>query len=214
MKRFVLTVAAVLIGAGSLSAQTADRRLSLSMEVRPVSSGGATRSKNSLHMHEGQKLPGYVQTRKNDFSSTRKRGSGVGLDVEVRNFSQLSAEAVVEWYFVGKPVTGQDLFVFDQGSKALTIASGSREIIGAESSELTSTVKKHLTLRSGYAGGFQNNLPSASVKKSGSKVAGWIVRLIAGSQVLQVRASSPSLETTGRNESQLRLLPRKQAKAD
>lgn len=203
--------AAALVGAGTLSAQSPIRNHSLSMDVRPVSSGGATRSKNSLNIQEGPQYPGYYQTRDQNFSSTRRRGSGVGLAVEVRNLSRSTDQVVVEWYFLGKPARGGDLFVFDFGSRPLSVASASREIVEIESEKLTSTVERTLNFRSGYDGGPQNNLPSASVKKSGSKAAGWIVRLMAENQVLQVRASSPSLERLGQDGEQLRRLSGKPA---
>lgn len=211
MKGIILMFAAAVVGAGTLPAQSPGRKHSLSMDVRPISSGGATRSKSNLNIHEGQQYPGYYQTQDQNFSSTRKRGSGVGLAVEVRNLSRFTDQVELEWYFLGKPARGGDLFVFDLGSRPLSVGSASREIVEIESDRLTSTVEKTLNFRSGYDGGFQNNLPSASVKKSGSKVAGWIVRLMADNQVLQVRASSPSLERLGQDGEQLLRLSGKSA---
>lgn len=208
IKRVLFTILAVLVGAGASFAQTPSRTHSLSLDVRPVSSGGATRSRNNLKIQESPRLPGFDQLRNESFSASRTRGSGVGLDLEVKNFSRQNDEATLEWYFVGKQVTGGSFFVFDQGSQKVQIRAGSREIVEIQSKELTSTVEKNLERRSGYVRGTLTNESSASVKRSGYKAAGWIVRLMADGQLLQVRASAPSLDTIGKNESQLGQLPR------
>jgi hypothetical protein len=137
----------------------------------------------------------------------RQKGSGVGLEVNVRNFRQGADEAQVQWYFLGKPVGGGEMFVFDEGVKTVTFNGPGGSSLPIESAELTSTVEKAASLRSGYADP-RHNLPEARVSKSGSKVAGWIIRLLAGDEVLQVRASTPSLEALGRNTAQLQALER------
>jgi hypothetical protein len=86
------------------SAQAAKH--SMSMDVRTVSSGGATRTSNNLQIRDGQKIPGYHQTKDQNYSLKRQKASGVGLEVNVRNFRQGDAEAKVEWYFLGSRSTG------------------------------------------------------------------------------------------------------------
>jgi hypothetical protein len=99
------------------------------------------------------------------------------------------------------------MFVFDEGTKMVTFTGPGGSSLPIDSAQLTSTVEKAASLRSGYADP-RHNAPVAKVSKSGSKVAGWIVRLVAGEEVLQVRASTPSLETLGRNAAQLQALAR------
>jgi hypothetical protein len=180
---------------------------SMSMDVRTVSSGGATRTSNNLQIRNGEKIPGHYQTRDQNYLMKRQKGSGVGLEVNVRNFRQGADEAQVQWYFLGKPVGGGEMFVFDEGVKTVTFNGPGGSSLPIESAELTSTVEKAASLRSGYADP-RHNLPEARVSKSGSKVAGWIIRLLAGDEVLQVRASTPSLEALGRNTAQLQALER------
>lgn len=204
----VLSTWVVLVCASFLIASAAGADHSLSIDVRPVSSGGATRTSSELKVDQGRKKSG-LKARDQKYSTTRERGSGIGLDVEVRNLRHQPDTATVEWYLFARSLDGGDPFIFDRGSEVVTIGAASREFVNIDSIELTGTIQKNLTLRAGKSGGVQNSGSAASVKKSGSKVAGWIVRLVADQRVLQVRASSPSLEAIGKDASQLRSLAKK-----
>ncbi|MDQ3621691.1 MAG: hypothetical protein M3463_04265 [Verrucomicrobiota bacterium] len=163
------------------------------------SSGGATKSSNALKLSESDKIQGFQQRKDSNFSDVRTKRSGVGLQVEVRNLSAQADAATLEWFFLAKQVEGKpganDAYIFNHGSQAITIAGGTRQIVPVESPDLESKVEKKLTLRSGYRDQ-EDNLPSGSVRKSGSKLSGWIVRLVAnwpgvaGSRVEPVSRSS------------------------
>jgi hypothetical protein len=197
----------VLAGAGPLSAQSPPSNHSLSMEVRPVSSGGTTRTSNNLYARKKDDPGTAYQPRYSYYSSVRIRESHVGLQIEVRNFGRQKTEAVIEWYFIGKPAAGNNLFVFDQGSKTVEVPAAHREIVQVKSKEVTNTTE---TKRRRYT--FWDDPDEgrrySNIRKSGYKVAGWITRLTVDGKVMQVRGSTPSIETIGRSETELRRLPR------
>jgi hypothetical protein len=138
----------------------------------------------------------------------RSQASGVGLDVEVRNLARNQDGATVEWYIFGKSVDGRQQFIFDQGKQPVTIPPAGSETVAIDSKSLVSNVDRQITQRTGYVDGTRATATAASTTRSGSKVAGWVVRLVADDQVLQVRASSPSLEAIGKNSAALTDYPR------
>ncbi len=183
---------------------------SLSFDAAVTGTGGASNASTGLHENLGGKPlgGGWSTSEQQDFSSNRKRNSGISLSVSVRNLAPTADQAKLEWYFIGKPVEKENEFIFDSGSKEVALQGGGTQTIPLESKELASHEEKKLHIDKGVANG-RAIPPSASTKKTGSKVAGWMLRLVADGQVLQVRASSPVLESLGRNDAQLASFPRK-----
>lgn len=183
-------------------------RRSLSIEVTPVSSGGTTRSSNGTRPREADSSSGYYSGR----NFVRTKSSKVGLEVEVRNLGNRYETATLEWFFFGKPVTKGEPFIFDQGSKTVTLNGFDIQEMRVESTEVSNTVRKRS--RSRYSRTSWYGRGSSNVTKSGHKLAGWIVRLVADGTVLQVRSSSPSLEEAGRRSDGLSSFPRGVASGD
>lgn len=195
------------MSSGALSAQSPTRKGSLSMEVRAVSSGGTTRSSHNLYARKPDDEPHSYRPRYSYYSSVRSRGSHVGLQIEIRNLGRQDHEAVLEWFFIGKSAGGDGIFVFDQGSKVVAVPSAHRELVELKSKEITSMIERKRS-RYTFWDESDGSRRYSGVRLSGYKASGWIVRLTSGGQLLEARASSPSLETIARDESQLRRLPR------
>ena len=103
------------------------------------------------------------------------------LAITVRNMSQLPGEFEIEWYFFGKPANGTGRFVYDKGSKKISVPPGAFQKLPVESKELSAN-----TIRDYYWYGYTYS--------SGDKADGWVIRAKVGDEVIRVKASNPLLE--------------------
>jgi hypothetical protein len=120
-----------------------------------------------------------------NYSQTKT--SSRDLNITVRNMSQLPGEFEIEWYFFGKPAGGTGRFLYDKGSKKMTVAPGAFEKLPVESKELSN----HM-IRDYYWYGYTYT--------SGDRADGWIIRAKVGEEVVRVKASSPILEQLASDE--------------
>ena len=135
------------------------------------------------------------------------------LQVTVRNLAPTPDQAQVEGYFIAQyvghpwpkntPDYVQNLpqeYVFDHAIKPLTIAASSTSSLTLDSVEVRTLVTKFASTSTGYYNpGFTTS--SASTNEVGTKLRGWIVRLVADGKVLGVRASTSSYEETRQGRS-------------
>jgi len=172
MKRLELLF--VLFVGSVLTAQAQDSATSKSVFLDVVESTGNSKTINHWRDISGN----YSQTK----TSSRD------LDLTVRNLSpNLPGDFEVEWYFFGKPASGSGRFLYDKGSKKVTIAPSASEKVPVESKELSAN-----TVRDNYWYGYSYT--------SGDKADGWIIRVKAGGEVVRVKGSSPLLEEAAADE--------------
>lgn len=114
-----------------------------------------------------------------NYSQTKT--SSKELNITVRNMSQLPGEFGIEWYFFGKPAGGTGRFLYDKGSKKISVAPGAFQKVPVESKELSAH-----TVRDYYWYGYTYN--------SGDRADGWVIRAKVGDEVVRVKASNPLLE--------------------
>ncbi len=103
------------------------------------------------------------------------------LNITVRNMSQLPGEFEIEWYFFGKPANGSGRFLYDKGSKKVSMGPGAFQKLPVDSKELSNH-----TVRDYYWYGYTYS--------SGDKADGWVIRAKVGEEVVRVKASNPLLE--------------------
>src|ERR1700744_3531691 len=87
-------LAAQMAGAQSTSTTTH----SLSIDVTVTGTGSANRAHSNFKENLGAVATSGAADQK-DYSSSRKKESAVGLDVEVRNLAPTTDHPTVEWYF-------------------------------------------------------------------------------------------------------------------
>ncbi len=212
MKLPLRPLSVVLIAAltSLAKAQTTPAHHSLSMDVKQTASGGSSSNQNNVKDQPGGQ-PGGPVAEQQHLSSTHEQKTGVSLSVEVRNLAPAADQAKLEYYFFGKPMEKGDQFIFDSGSKDVSVNPAGRQTFDLQSSELEAREERNAHINKGAVKG-KAIQPKTSEKKTGAKVAGWMVRLTADGQVLQVRASSPTFETLGKNDAQLSAFPKEQPK--
>jgi uncharacterized protein DUF4339 len=141
---------------------------SVTLEVKSLTagSGAATTS--------GQ----YVYGSSTTYTKAQK------INIHVRNLKHEPDEVEVEWFFFGKPATGNKRFMYDKGIKKLAIKAGGWEDTQVTSKELESKVY---------------NYDTTNQYKRGQKAEGWIVRVKAGEKIIALQASSATLEDLAKN---------------
>jgi hypothetical protein len=122
-------------------------------------------------------------------SSARTKAETRQLEIAVRNMSgTLPGDFNVEWFFVGRPAAGTRRFLYDKGSRRISLKPGAFEKFEVESKELSNY--RYHSVSSGY------------VYRSGDRADGWIVRVKVGDDVVRTKASSPQLEELEKNKDQ------------
>src|SRR4029079_3559913 len=120
-------------------------------------------------------------------SSAKTKAETRQLDIAVRNMSgTLPGDFKVEWFFVGKPAAGTRRFLYDKGSRQISLKPGAFEKFEVESKQLNNY--RYHSVSSGY------------VYRSGDRADGWIVRVKVGDDVVRSKASSPQLEELEKNK--------------
>ena len=192
---------------------------SLSMEAVPVSRGGES---HVLDEKAASRL-GYEYGHSSNARDKRSDSMTVNtnkesLQVTVRNFGPVPDQAQVEGYFIaqyvghpwpkGTPDYVQNLpqeYVFDHPVKPLAVAASSTGSLTLDSVEVRTLLTKSASTSTGYYNpGFTTS--SASSSEVGTKLRGWIVRLVADGKVLAVRASTSSYEELGKDDARLKAL--------
>ncbi len=193
---------------------------SLSMEAAPVSHGGESRV---LDEKAASRL-GYEYGHSSNARDRRSDSMTVNtnkesLQVTVRNFGAVPDQAQVEGYFIAQyvghpwpkntPDYVQSLpqeYVFDHTLKPLAIAASSSGSLTLDSVEVRTLLTKSASSSTGY---YNSSITtsSASSNEVGTKLRGWIVRLVAADgKVLAVRASTSAYEELGKDNAKLQAL--------
>jgi len=165
MKTVVVAVLGILGLISTVSAQAPATSRSVFLDA--VESGGDSKTTNNWRTYDGSYSKTKVATRE--------------LAITVRNMSAIPGKFTIEYYFVGKPANGTRRFLYDQGTKEVTLAPNAFQKISVESKELSSS-----SVRDYYWYGYSY--------KSGDKPDGWIIRAKVGDEVVRVKTSSPQLD--------------------
>lgn len=173
MKCVVFAAVGILIAAGLGKAQ--EPATSKSVFLDAVESAGDSKTTNNWRTYDG--------------SYSKTRVASRELAITIRNMSAIPGKFTIEWYFVGKPAGGTRRFLYDKGTRDVTLAPSAYEKITVESKDLTSN-----SVRDYYWYGYSY--------KSGDRPDGWILRAKVGDEVVRVKASSPQLEQLEKNKAE------------
>ncbi|MHA3774620.1 hypothetical protein ACXR0O_24105 [Verrucomicrobiota bacterium sgz303538] len=201
---FVRVVACIYALAGASGFSQSPVRPSLSLDVKVVSSGGEVRSSSTAAI--SRKMD-YVNNRVLDsqnFSSTRERESQTALEISVRNFGRTPQTAIIETLYFGKPVRGSQLFVINSTSETKDLPSAGTIQLRSSSASVRSVSEKQSSLQTNpdpYAN--RQTIQTAGSSNTGGKLYGWIVRVLVDGEVIQTRASNPTLDQLAKNQGAL-----------
>jgi len=131
--------------------------------------------------------------------STRDRESRIGIDINVHNFSRFPAVIRVQSLFFAKPKSGGAPQLLNVDVQDFTIPAGDQR----NTSALSETVKSSTERRFAQGNDLDSSDPStfgwaAANGTQGARVYGWVVRVLAGQNIVAMRASTPALEQTAR----------------
>ncbi len=181
---------------------------SFSLEAKSVGSGGKAETKEtdnaenaSLTYHHNTTIPAAALVH----TTTRNQENTEALEVRIRNFSPHPDAAHCEWYFIAKSPEKQR-FVWDHGVRDFQFMSNAESVMNLKSAPLTQTLTRETKIGVGTdpsTGGPVVSNRTGSVSRTGSHPYGWILRLMAGEQVLKVQASSEELRADGLDQERL-----------
>ncbi len=208
MKHFLFLPAALCLAGVPFAAAQVNvvRSHSLSLDVTPVSAGDTVVNSTS-NQNTSYSARSYS-------TNTRVTNSKESLKISVRNLGSTSDNAHVEWYFIAAPVKPEpgvsdddQEFIFDQGAQDLALGAGGTQTIPAESVEVMSAVRN--SSRGGSGGrsrrssSFRMGGATQKPQESGSKLRGWMVRIVADGKVIAARGSSQTYEALVKDDAQL-----------
>lgn len=127
------------------------------------------------------------------YSTSRTYSREQNITITVRNLSHDPDTVSLEWYFVGRPAGAgtSRRFIYDQGTKdGVEIGAGSWKEVQADAKELE---------QQSYNGWYYKY-------SSGDKPDGWIVIAKADGQVLDIEASSSTLESIAKSPADFKRL--------
>ena len=203
--------AAVLLLAGSPSAfgqmPTAAHPHSLSLNVEATSTGSTAHDHDNTSDKRAFEHPGVGHEEyRTHQTETNKQSESV--QVSVRNFGQLPDTVQVEWYFVAAPAAHNTLdkqFIYDQGTKSVTIAPGATETFPVDSKEIASQIKRHNQVHLDKKGNFHSE-HSGKEKEVGAVLDGWMVRVVADGRALDAKASKDQLMDIVKDDAKLQAM--------
>ncbi len=203
---------------------TAPHPHSLSLEATALTHGGETRAitdpgeRNRLSLNPSSH---YVATSHGDSRNASAKSMAITvsketLQIGLRNFGPTPDTAQVECYFIASPVGTpypkfsplyvKDLpkeFIFDHSVRPLTAPASATGTLTVVSTEVRTFVEKSASTYTFLNG---TSASSGSAQETGTRLRGWIVRLVADGKVLGVRASTGTYEDLGKDDAKLQAL--------
>lgn len=118
----------------------------------------------------------------------RDYSRSMGISIVARGMGA-RAPAVLEWYFIAKDLNSSRYWVYDSGKTDIALDPANALKLEKYSKELSSSV--------------QNWTLMEKKVKTGSRIDGYIVRIVAEEQVIAVAASSRPFEVIGKSETDM-----------
>jgi len=198
---FVVLSGFNLLAARGQTPATMPVQHSISLEVQQVASGGGGIDVNKTKSETGK----YVGTNGGPLATTTLESKSVlnhrtVLSVAVRNFSTQPDAVQLEYYFFAQSVAGGKEYLLNSDTSKISLAGGETQTVNATSKEVATTTTQKLTGADGYS-------TIMSQQKTGEKLKGWMVRIMADGKVLQVRGSDMKYEDYGRDDNALKAMP-------
>ena len=117
-------------------------------------------------------------------STTEQSVKRTAISISAGTLMHSPLSAHIEWYFIAKDLVRKRDYVFDKGGRDVSFQGGNVVEFDAVSKDISSSV----THETAYG------MSELHPKIAGSKPDGWIVRILSGDTVLDMRASTPLLE--------------------
>lgn len=112
----------------------------------------------------------------------------ISISIFVKGMGK-TAPATLEWYFVARDLKSGKAWIFDSDKSDITLDSAKPEQMEKTSRELLASVQNYQAL--------------GQKEKAGSRIDGYIVRVVANNKTIAVDASSRQLEMIGKDTNKL-----------
>jgi len=186
----------------------------VSLAAKSVANGGGSKQDNS-QSSSGRTDSfgrGYTQTQ-----STRvhEQTHQTSVEITVRNFGKEPENIEVQWFFIGASVEQSSRQeIIDSGKKDLQILGSKTTVFVATSTPVKSSIISATTTgQSNGVGSNRSYLPTSSTERVGTKMKGWIVRLVADGTVIQSVGSTSYFKELGADSKKLDNMERRPTSA-
>ena len=201
---YLRVVACVYAFAGATAISQNPGRPSLSLDVKPVSSGGEVRSSSTATIARKMDYANNRVVESQAYTSTRERESQTALEIGVRNFGRTPQSAVIESLYFAKPLRGSQFFLLSFTSETRDLPPGGTTQFRSSSASVRSVSEKNFSSGTNPdPNSPRQTVWSSNAASGGGKLYGWIVRVLVDGQVIQTRASNPTLEQAAKDENAL-----------
>ena len=204
--RLTIRFFALLLGWSALA--HAERKHSVSLEVKVVRSGASTERFETANVDRVN----AIRSRKTVVFQREKTGV-LDLAVAVRNFAKAPDALKIDWLFFAQELGSSTVLPLSEGEKTVLLKPGATEQIKASAERATSIESKRWEIDRVE---LQNRRVEAPVShehaKVGVKIVGWIVRAVDEDEVIAFRASSARFERYATGEARNALLAEAGAK--
>jgi len=176
---------------------------SVTFEAKTVSNGG------------GVSIAAGPDTKKGFVPSSTKetRVSHPVIEVMVHNLAKQPANVHFDWFFIAASVDRKKggNYVWDKGERDVALVAGGSNTENLVSKPLEQHTDKESHMQTGpytYGNGTVTggNTMVGTLKQSGSRPEGWIVRMYVGGALVKVQASTNAFEQIARDPVQLEKL--------
>ena len=169
----------------------------LMLDVINKGAGGAYASTGG-----GLPNPGQNQTASSTGKQTRNHSTTLGITIQSQD--KTPVDVTVEWYFFAKKemnYRGGKEFLFDSGSKTLTIRPTGSETFDETSKVAQTTKTTKITGQNSTNTATNDNYTSYSASESegGTKITGWVVRMLVDGKVIATRGSDFKYEDAAKD---------------
>jgi len=176
-------------------------RPSLSLDVKPIATGGAVQSSNSAQLGRTYDYQNGRTLESASYASSRSHNSQTGLEIAVRNFRATPQAAVIETRYFAKPVSGGEPFVLNTTSQPVEIGAADTVRVTSQSAPARSVSAKTFQQSTNpNPNSTRQTVAAATTSAAGTKLFGWIVQVLVDGRPIQMRASNPTLEQLAKKE--------------
>lgn len=169
----------------------------LLLDVENKGAGGAANTTGITGAPMAPTNPGSATN-----TAVRAQNHSTTLGVTVRNQDKTPDEVQIEWYFFAKDEKNYHVtkeYLFDSGSKTVTIQpTGQEEFdVASKTAQTFNTTK--LTTTTVGTGTNQGSSTTESQSQGGTKISGWVVRMLMDGKVLDARGSDFKYEDAAKD---------------
>lgn len=138
-------------------------------------------------------------------TATQAQTHTTTLAITIRSQDKTPTQVQVEWYFFAKKIQGSRVSkdsLLDSGNKSITVQPTGSETFDVTSKPARTATSRTYTTTTSYNGTTGNTTSSTLAgpdTRSGTKISGWVVRILVDGKVLDAKGSEFKFEDAAKD---------------